>query len=1602
MPSLSPQVSAALERADSTLTGSRKALLRAVIPKYWSLVAFEELQELSSDELLAISERHCKFAAQRRAGQALVRVSSPGNADITLVEIVVDDMPFLFDSLSNILHSDGFTIHLANHPVLWIRRSDAGRLEQARESIPNASLNGHFKAESWMRFELEGQPGHIGNKDLEKRIRTALGDVKTVVNGWEKMRSKAAEIRFGLEKPNLRIQENERRQTCDFLEWIENNNFTFISYIRSKLVSGSNGFPQLQPIANSRIGLKIDASPWQSLTESTHHQAIVRDYLNSRSLLAITKANQLSPVHRNAYLDFIAIKDFDKNGALQGEHHFFGLFTRAAYNSRSLDIPLLATRIRDALDRARFIPGSHNAKMLLQILETFPRDEQFQSSADELFETGMGVLALEERNRVRVFCRIDTFRRFYSFLIYIPRERYSQKIREAIQALIARAVGSKDMSFQIQLTESPLARLQLIVRLEGARAKPIDTCSLEREIERISQSWQELLRAGLSNYCSRRQAGELNERYQKAFSESYIAKIRADLAVIDVLELEKLRQSASGLRVQLLPEADKSPRHVQVRVYFKDQPMALADVQPRLANLGLRLLVEDLYPVHLADEPTLWIQDFRAEIRQKNDIKLDISGPLFEETFVRIHTGECEDDWFNALVLAANINYREAGLLRGFSRYLKQLGIRFGQIYISEILATNGHIAALLVKLFNARFNPKIKNHSKQQEAVDSELLLALEQVASLDADRILRSFRNLILCTLRTNYYQCDADGHPKRIYAFKLLTRKIADAPQPRPKYEIWVHSPQVEAVHLRGDKVARGGLRWSDRPEDFRTEVLGLVKAQMVKNAVIVPVGAKGGFVCRQLPVHGSREEIQQQVVRCYQSFIRAMLDITDNLDGETVVHPPQVVCHDDDDPYLVVAADKGTATFSDIANAIAAEYDFWIGDAFASGGSNGYDHKKMGITARGAWESVKRHFRELGTDIQQEAFTVIGIGDMAGDVFGNGMLLSEHIRLVAAFNHQHIFIDPNPDPKVSFRERSRLFKLPRSSWEDYKLDKLSAGGGIYSRSEKSIKPSKEACEALCIRHKSHAPDDLIRAILKAPVDLLWNGGIGTYVKAAQETDEQVGDRANDALRVNGADLRCRVVGEGGNLGLTQLGRVEYCLNGGHCNTDFIDNAGGVASSDAEVNIKIALNAAVKRGVINPTQRNRLLRDMTDTVKDVVLRNNYLQSQAISMLAAKALDRLGEQAELMRILQRDKVLDRQLEQLPDEEEIQQRRAAGKGLTRPEISTLLSYAKIDLYKALLRSDVPEDPYLSRELEKYFPPRLHKRFGEFIQHHRLRREIICTQITNSLVNRMGTAFARRLNEEMGRSLADIARAYTIARDAFHARPLWGEIESLDNRVPAQLQLDVFMDTRRMLRHVTLWLLNNDQPLDDIQAMVERLSGDVEMLETNALSLMSAPERQRAEERMQSYTQQGVPAETAARITLMKALYTAPDINWLATKRSLPSKKVAEVYFKLADKLDLIWIRRRIEALKADSRWHALARNALRDDLYLRQRRLTDLVLRELKPRKPVDAQLEQWLQAQSHQAHYLTDLIAEMKTTDQADYLGLSVVLRQLGRLAV
>jgi glutamate dehydrogenase len=1381
------------------------------------------------------------------------------------------------------------------------------------------------------------------------------------------------------------------------------DHFTFLGYREYDLGDEQDG-PVLRSRKDTGLALLRGDDAGHVSTSFAALPREVRELAREPTLLVVTKANSRSTVHRPGYMDYVGVKRIDAEGRVTGEHRFIGLYTSGAYNRNPSVIPLLSGKVQRVLARAGYPPNSHASKALLHTLETFPRDLLFQLDDEQLHDTATGILQLQERQRIALFVTRDRFMRFFSCIVFVPRDRFNTQGRMAIEDILAEAFGAIDVDFTVLLSESILARLHFVFRVEPGATPEYDVDELEDRLRAATRAWSDELYIALLEHFGEEQGTRLFRRYGEAFRADYRESYVARLAVPDIERMETLdEEGGRDLAMSLYRPLEGEEDELRFRLFRLGRAVSLSDALPMLENMGLRVEDERPSKVKRAAGPRAWLHDFGLRHSEPHGFDLDRVREKFQEVFASMWRGESENDGFNRLVLRAGLGHRDIIVLRACCKYLRQTTVSFSQAYMEEALSENPGIARLLVELFHVLHDPAggdAEARGQGAAALVESIQAALDDVANLDQDRILRSFLGLIRATLRTNHYQTDDAGRPKPYLSLKFDPRRIPELPEPRPMFEIFVYSPRVEGVHLRGGPVARGGLRWSDRREDFRTEVLGLVKAQMVKNAVIVPVGSKGGFFPKRLPVGGDREAVLAEGIACYRTFICGLLDLTDNLVGGRVVPPAQVFRHDGDDPYLVVAADKGTATFSDIANELAIEYGFWLGDAFASGGSQGYDHKGMGITARGAWESVKRHFRELGLDTQATDFTVVGIGDMAGDVFGNGLLLSEHIGLVGAFNHMHVFLDPDPDPARSFAERRRLFELPRSSWDDYDRSLISEGGGVFARSAKSIPLSPQVRERLGVEHERLTPNELIRALLRAPVDLLWNGGIGTYVKATDEHDDEVGDRANDGVRVNASELRCRVVGEGGNLGLTQRGRIEFARAGGRVNSDAIDNAGGVNCSDHEVNIKILLNGVVAAGDMTEKQRNALLVDMTDQVGELVLRDNYLQTQALGLAGYQAAGLLDVHRRLMRRLEREGELDRAIEYLPFDAAIARRLAAGEGLTAPELSVLMAYVKIGLFQDLLDSDITGDACALVELQRYFPTQIRAGFGEAVSGHQLSAEIIATVLANEIVNRSGMTYMFRLCEETGATPADVARAYLAARDVFGMPAVWSQIEALDNRTPARVQIDALLEGRKLVERAARWLLRNRPSPLDVAAICDQFSGPVEALADALPDLVDDGTGQAIEAAARRRMDDGVPEALARRVAVFPELFSGLDLVQVATAAQRDAVEVASIYFSLGAKLGLHWMLDRIVELPRETRWHTLARAAMRDDFYAQLSTLTADVLRAGKAADGPDARIEAWLSANATAVARCGSVLADLEAAGSPDFTMLSVAMREVRAL--
>ncbi|MGH3094536.1 MAG: NAD-glutamate dehydrogenase [Streptosporangiales bacterium] len=1558
----------AAERGQKASSGHEsRAELDRFLRLYYQHLPAEDLVSRDPVDVFGAAVAHRQLARVRPEARTLVRVYTPTQdsngweCGHSVVEIITEDMPFLVDSVRMELLRQDLGIHLIVHPQLWVRRNLQGELLEVCDSQDPGEGPEDAVLESWMHIEVDRRDEEETRERLQEGMNRVLRNVRESVEDWPRMRRTMLSLAEDLSADPPEGLREEVPEAVELMRWLADEHFTFLGY-REYGLDTQDGEDVLHGLPGSGLGiLRADRPASRSFAKLP---PAVRSRARDPRILFITKANSRSTVHRSSYLDYIGVKKFDEAGRVIGERRFLGLLTHQAYSDSIVRIPVLRKKYQEVLARSELSPDSHDGKNLLEILENYPRDELFQTEIDQLYPIVVGVLNLRERRRLKLFLRRDDYGRFMSCLVYLPRDRYTTAVRERIERILRQSLGGESADYSASVGESSLARLHIVVRAPSGEAIPdVDPDPIETRLVDAIRTWEEDLADAVRRECGEARAGELIDAYQGSFPEAYKEDFPARTGVADLRRLESV-PGAGDIELNLYEPYDAGPGERRLKIYRTGDAMSLTDVLPLLQSLGAEVTDERPYRIERAGTSTAWVYDFGLRYRPVGDIPEAKLNKLFCEAFRGLWRGEVENDRFNALVTGAGLSWRQVMVLRAYAKFLRQAQTPFSSSYIESCVTGNAGLARLLVRLFEVRGDPRFSgDRDAEVESLTAQIEEALDQVMSLDEDRILRSYLAMVCATLRTSYFQRDENGNHKSYVALKFDSRAI-DLPLPKPVYEVFVYSPRLEGVHLRFGKVARGGIRWSDRREDFRTEILGLVKAQTVKNSVIVPVGSKGGFVLKRPPADPTdRDAVTEEGITCYRMYVSALLDITDNREGNEVVAPSEVVCHDDADPYLVVAADKGTASFSDIANEIAVRRGYWLGDAFASGGSTGYDHKAMGITARGGWESVRFHFREMGVDVQNEEFTVVGVGDMSGDVFGNGMLLSEHIRLVAGFDHRHIFVDPEPDAATSFAERRRLFDLPRSSWADYDESLISAGGGVYPRTAKSVPVSEQARAALGIEEKvtEMTPQELMHAIVAAPVDLFWNGGIGTYVKASTETDADVGDKANDAVRVDGNELRCKVVGEGGNLGCTQLGRIEYALAGGRINTDFIDNSAGVDTSDHEVNIKILLDRIVRAGDLTEKQRNELLEQMGDEVAQLVLRDNYEQNIVLAASRRQNAQMLHVHGRYLRKLEKEGLLNRKIEFLPGAKQLGERRAAGTGLVSPELATLLAYTKIVLASELIESDVPEDPYLRNEVYTYFPTLLRDRYRDAMDAHPLRREIIATSVVNNLVNRGGTTSVFRFQEETSASVADIARAYAVSRDVFGLPDFWREVEQLDNTVAVDIQVQMLLEARKLSERATRWLLHHRRPPLDIEQTINAFRDGSQAIIPHVAKLLVGSDLASYETRRDGFIEQGVPDALAAKVAGFVPALSVLDIVDVATGSDRPVEEVAEVYFDLADRLGLAGLRERIIALPRDDRWHTMARNSLRDDLYEAHKELARGVLITTDANLSPEERLAEW-----------------------------------------
>ncbi|MEO8219384.1 MAG: NAD-glutamate dehydrogenase [Specibacter sp.] len=1574
--------------------------------------------------------------ARALAHQALAATRTPSHAnveildehDASVVYIVTDDMPFLVDSVNAELVRQNLAIHLVTHPVFVVARektthalasvtkvpTHTGIASGDTSAMPNISHllgdgDNSSYLESWIAVQIP-KTDDAAKAELLAGLAKVLANVRSAVEDWPAMREKAlsrAEILATVLAGESLV---DLREAEDLLHWMEADNFTFLGY-REYDLSKQDGEDVLVNREGSGLGLlREDANhvAVQHLTTTGQRKA------REKRVLVITKANSRSTVHRGAYLDYIGIKSFDSQGNVNGEQRFIGLFSSAVYTGSVRNIPVVREKVDAVLRHFGFPPNSHSGKDLFAVLETYPRDELFQIEVPDLIEIANGILRLAERRRTRLFLRPDIYGRFMSALVYIPRDRYTTAVRHRIEEELTRTFGAVAIDFEARMSESALARLFFRIRLPKQYLVPEDlqVSELEQRLVRAARSWPEGIAQVLRESQPRDVADRLVPKWQDAFPASYRIDFEVEDALADIASFEAFdagykevvaaglspAQCAPGMQVYL-PAGGAETLEEDARVkLFMAHPQSLTKILPFFHNLGLEVLDERPFEIETADKRDFFLYDLG--LKYPAGVDPLATAELLTAAFGAAITGASESDPFDRLVLTEGMQWRQIVILRAYAKYMRQMGNANSYGFIAATLLHNVDVTRGLVELFEARFNPAIDGAARPEmmAEIHARLNTALENVPTLDADRVLRTFTNLLDSTLRTNYYR------NRDFLSMKLNPATIEGLPAPRPMFEIWVYSPRVEGTHLRFGKVARGGLRWSDRREDFRTEVLGLVKAQTVKNAVIVPTGAKGGFFAKQLPNPAvDRGAWMAEGKESYKTFIRGLLDVTDNLvtsdAGEVVVPPLNVVRHDADDTYLVVAADKGTASFSDTANAISAEYNFWLGDAFASGGSVGYDHKAMGITARGAWESVKRHFSEFGVDTQTQEFTAVGVGDMSGDVFGNGLLRTRHVRLVAAFDHRDIFLDPNPDAGTSFDERQRLYDLPRSSWQDYNPALISQGGGVYSRTLKSIPITEQVCLSLGLPEGTVklSPPALLRAILLAPTDLLYNGGIGTYIKARTETHAEVGDKANDPIRVDGADLRVKVIGEGGNLGMTQRGRVEAALHGVILNSDAIDNSAGVDCSDHEVNIKIFVDRMVAAGKLDPAERTDFLMSMTDEIGRLVLEDNIEQNILLLNDRQRVVEWSPSFERFMDWLDEHAGLDRELEALPSNAQLQERLASGQGLTSPELAVLLAYAKMELAKALSNSDLADDPWFKKTLRSYFPAEVAARFDAELDTHPLRKEIIATVVANDMVNLGGITFAFRAMEESSASEVVVAKAFVALHEIFDFAAMSSALRELPPSFSTTQWSTVHLDMRRLLDRAVRWLVNEGITSHNIEDVVNRFKPVVSTLGTHMEDYFQGVDVERVQTWRNRAAAFDMPEDLGRRWAELFETFPLLDVAKVSVFLAEPEDAVASVYYALYNRYAVDALLERITALPRNDRWQALARAALRDDLYATTADMTSNVMASTESGTPFMERIQAWEAENQEQLARAVRMFEEVNELEQDDIASLSVALRLL-----
>lgn len=1582
--------------------GESLLLFQRFCQHYCSHMAIADLRSKPAETLFRIFSSHLQLMLMRSPHELKIRVFNPTDRDdgwhsgYTVIQLATDNMPFLVDTVRMTLQQMKITTHLMMFSGgLSVTRDVNGYLKEVAEYDMQTPDSSH---EAPVYLEVDMQTDSVVLERICKKLVRALSDVRAAVTDWQPMRAALQECATALLNPPAQLDPSAASESAAFLQWMLDDHFTFLG-CRDYVVEGEGVSSALELVQGKGLGvLRDEAGSKLVRAYANLPEAARKIALNKNQILMVSKTNTFSTVHRPAYTDYVAVKRFNSAGCVIGERRFIGLYTSEAYRMSPTQIPLVRQKVASIIDRAHLPPASHAGKELIHILKNFPRDDLFHADVDTLYELTTGILQLHERRCTRVFLRHDAFGRFISTLVFLPLDTLNSDLLVQVAALLKETFNAVDITHNTTVTESSLSQVHFVVRVNPRKPLHYSHAELEKKIEQLTCSWVDILSAELKKSMDAKKANILFKKYMCAFPASYRDLFSAHQAIADIHCLESL-SDPDQIEMALYQPDRSDPNQVRFKVYRFDAMMPLSDTVPMLENMGLRVLSEESFAIALPNKKKAWINEFVMTYAEGESLNVSAVRYDFQQAFKKIWLGETENDAFNRLVLKADLNWRQISVLRSYAKYFRQIGLVFTEEYVAATLLKNVNISQLLLAYFYEKFNPAHDGKTSGLALTLKKIELALESVATLNEDRVFRRVLNLMDATLRTNYFQKDPNGDPLAYLSLKFDPKKIIGLVLPLPKYEIFVCAPRFEGVHLRYARVARGGIRWSDRLEDYRTEILGLMKAQQVKNALIVPAGAKGGFVTKNIKEGMSREKILQEGIYCYQNFIRGLLDVTDNRISGQVVKHENTRCYDEEDPYIVVAADKGTATFSDIANRIAEQRGYWLGDGFASGGSTGYDHKKMAITARGAWVSAERHFLDLGIHLSHDGVSVIGIGDMSGDVFGNGLLRSPHIRLVAAFNHAHIFLDPNPCPKTSFAERQRLFQLPRSSWVDYDPALLSEGGGVYSRSCKSIELSDSVRACLGVEATVLEPNEVIKAILQAPVDLLWNGGIGTYVKSSSETDQEAGDRSNDAVRINGNQLRARIVCEGGNLGFTQRGRVEYEHAGGRVNADFIDNSAGVDCSDHEVNIKILLNEMVAAQKMTVDERNQLLSGMTDEVAHLVLRHNYLQNRAISLSAYHSLQSAGLLMRFIREKESLQKINRRLEFLPSDDVIMERKSTGRGFARPEIAVLVSYSKNILTDEIVDSQLVHDPYMQSFIMRAFPKVLQERYPKAIRSHFLARDILATQLSNLVISDMGVGFVFQMRDEMNASVDAIVRAFIVARTIFSFDQYNCAIEALDHQLDPQLQYAMMYEGVRLVRRSVRWLLRNRRETIDIEKNIIDFSSSIEQIQQRLSKIILGTSKERFLAHVASLQAQKVPESVAFQVASAARIYHAMNIIEASEGRNEEVVRVAKIYFVLVERLDLLWFRDQINASQVNDRWTSLAKAAYKCDLDRVQRKLTAKVL--CYDQRSIPGKINAWIADNIQRIERWRSVVAEMRRCEQIDFAILFVAMRELFDLA-